>query len=356
MPSKNLPRKRKDLFGNISRLIDVSRKKVSITVNTELVLLYWRIGKSIRENILQNKRAGYGKEVMISLSKRLTKKYGKGWSEQQLRHCLRSAETFSEKQILSALRRQLSWTHIKLLIYLDDDLKRTYYIEMTGHERWSSRQLQERIDSMLYERTAVSQKPSKLIKQELTVLKKNGPVTSELVFKDPYFLDFLGLQDVYSEKDLESAIIIELQKFIIEMGSDFAFIARQKRIVVDNEDYYIDLLFYHRRLKRLVIIDLKLGKFKAAYKGQMELYLRWLEKHEMRDGEEEPIGLILCTDKSDEHIELLMLHEQRIRVARYLTALPSKKILRQRLKQAVKIAKYKETGRKEPDALTVNSG
>src|SRR5688572_26495028 len=213
-------------------------------------------------------------------------------------------ETFTEEQIIYAVRRQLSWTHLRSIMYLNDELKRHFYLEMAAHERWSSRQLKERIDSMLYERTALSKKPSKLIEKELKVLKNEGPVTDILVFKDPYFLDFLGLQDVYSEKDLESAIIIELQKFIIELGSDFAFMARQKRITIDEEDYYIDLLFYHRGLKRLVVIDLKLGKFKAAYKGQMELYLRWLEKYEMKQGEELPIGLILCADKSDEHVEL----------------------------------------------------
>jgi predicted nuclease of restriction endonuclease-like (RecB) superfamily len=214
---------------------------------------------------------------------------------------------------------------------------------MAAHERWSSRQLKERIDSMLYERTALSKKPAKLIEKELQVLKNEGPVTDTLVFKDPYFLDFLGLQDVYSEKDLESAIIIELQKFIIELGSDFAFMARQKRITIDEEDYYIDLLFYHRGLKRLVVIDLKLGRFKAAYKGQMELYLRWLEKYEMRQSEELPIGLILCADKSDEHVELLMLNEKRIKVARYLTALPSKEILLEKLHQAIEIARRNST-------------
>lgn len=330
------------LFKNVSQLIDTSRHKVMVTVNTELVMLYWQIGKMIKDEILQNKRANYGEEIMENLSAQLTKKYGKGWSWQQLFQCLRSAETFSESQILYAVRIKFSWTHLRAVMYLDDELKRDYYIEMAAHERWSSRQLKERIDSMMYERTALSKKPAELIKKELELLKSEGPATEELVFKDPYILDFLGLQDAYSEKDLESSIIIELQKFIAELGSDFAFVARQKRIIVDNEDYYIDLLFYHRRLRRLVVIDLKLGKFKAAYKGQMELYLRWLEKYEKREGEAEPLGLILCADKSAEHIELLMLEEKHIKVAQYLTALPSKEILKERLHQAVAIARQKE--------------
>ena len=330
------------LFDQINALIHDARARVAITVNWELVLLYWQVGKAIKEDILDNKRADYGEQVIVLLARKLQEQYGKGWSKQQLLHCLRSAETFSKNQILYAVRRQLSWTHLRTLIYINDKVKREFYLEMSSHERWSSRQLQERIDSMLFERTALSKRPGKLVKKELDILKNEGAVTHDLVFKDPYILDFLGLQDMYSERDLESAIIIELQKFITELGSDFAFIARQKRITIDGEDYYIDLLFYHRGLRRLVVIDLKLGSFKAAYKGQMELYLRWLEKNELRDGEELPVGLILCADKSDEHVELLMLDEKRIKVAQYLTQLPSKKLLKQRLHQAMEIAKMKE--------------
>jgi predicted nuclease of restriction endonuclease-like (RecB) superfamily len=330
------------LFDAVSDLIDSSRKRVATVVNTELVLLNWQIGKCINDNILQHNRAGYGDAVIELLAKRLADKYGSGWSVRQLWTVTRCAAIFSEKQILHALRAELGWTHIRILSSIEDTLKCRFYFEMCVHEKWSTRQLQERLNALLYERTAISKKPAKLVKRELDILRKEGPATEELVFKDPYVLDFLGLQDVYSEKDLESAIIVELQKFIIELGSDFAFIARQKRIVVDGEDCHMDLLFYHRRLSRLVVIDLKLDKFKAAHKGQMELYLRWLEKHEMREGEQPPIGLILCAGKSDEHVELLMLHEERIKVARYLTALPSKEVLKKRLQEAIKIARQRE--------------
>lgn len=262
------------LFNEIIGLIQSVRTRVAFTVNKELVLLYWQVGKAIKTDTLNNKRADYGEQVIVSLAKKLEELYGKGWSKQQLLHCLRSAETFSKTQIIYAVRRQLSWTHLRTLMYVSDKTKRDYYLEMSSHERWSSRQLQERIDSMLFERTALSKKPKKLIKSELGNLRKESSLTHNIVFRDPYILDFLGLHDAYSERDLESAIILELQKFIIELGSDFAFIARQKRITIDGEDYYIDLLFYHRRLRCLVVIDLKLGAFKAAYKGQMELYLR----------------------------------------------------------------------------------
>jgi predicted nuclease of restriction endonuclease-like (RecB) superfamily len=224
-------------------------------------------------------------------------------------------------------------------MYIDNALKREFYIEISQLENWSVRQLNERINSMLYERTAISKKPDETIKQDLQLLKDEQKLSPDLVFRDPYFLDFLGLKDTYSEKDLETAIIAELQRFILELGNDFAFLARQKRITIDNEDYKIDLLFYHRKLKCLVAIDLKLDKFKAAYKGQMELYLRWLEKHEMVEGENNPIGLILCADSNKEHIELLQLNESKIKVAAYLTELPPVKLLQEKLHKAISIAR-----------------
>jgi len=180
-----------------------------------------------------------------------------------------------------------------------------------------------------------------MIKKELSALKKTEKVTPDLIFRDPYFLDFLGLKDTFSEKDLESAILAELQRFITEIGSDFAFLSRQKRITIDNEDYHIDLLFYHRKLRRLVAIDLKLGKFKASDKAQMELYLNWLNKYERKESEEIPVGLILCADKTDEHIELLELNKGNIRVAQYFTELPPKKILEQKLHKAWLVASEK---------------
>ena len=224
---------------------------------------------------------------------------------------------------------------------MDDPLKREFYIEMCCLEGWSSRQLQERIKSMLYERTAISKKPEETIRRDLVQLRNEKAVSHDLVFRDPYLLDFLGLSEVYSERDLESSIIVELQRFITELGNDFAFLARQKRITIDNRDYYIDLLFYHRRLKSLIAIDLKLGEFEASHKGQMELYLRYLEKHEQYEGENAPIGLILCTGKNEEHVELLQLDKSNIRVADYLTALPSQKLLQEKFHKAVEIAREK---------------
>lgn len=256
---------------------------------------------------------------------------------------MKFAETSTVNEIVYTLCRQLSWSHIRLVMFIDDPLKREFYIEMCKLEKWSVRTFQERINSMLYERSAISKKPELTIQNDLELLKNEQKISPDLVFKDPYFLDFLGLKDTYSEKDLEESILLELQKFIIELGSDFAFMARQKRISIGHDDYYLDLLFYHRRLKCLVAIELKLGKFEAVYKGQMELYLRWLEKHEVVDGENPPIGLILCATKNQEHLELLQLENSNIKVSEYLTKLPDLKLIEQKLHQAIEIARNRTT-------------
>ncbi len=336
--SNQNPEKNKAIFTDIQSLIEQSKQNIAVSVNSTMTMLYWNIGKRINQEVLQDKRAEYGKQIVVSLSRQLSSEYGKGWSEQQLRHCIHFADIFPDDSILSTLWRELSWSHIKLVIYLDDSLKREFYLEICKIEKWSVRTFRERIKSMLYERTAISKKPEETIKNELQKLKESEQITPDLVFRDPYFLDFLELKDTYSEKDLESAIIAELQRFIIELGSDFAFLARQKRITIDNRDYYIDLLFYHRRLKSLIAIDLKIGEFDAAYKGEMELYLAYLEKHENIEGENPPIGLILCTGKNPEHIELLQLHRSNIKVADYFTVLPAKEILMDRLHKAIAIA------------------
>jgi len=234
-----------DLLNNITQLIERSRQRVAVVVNAELTTLHWNIGKLIQENILENKRAGYGEQIVQTLSEQLTQRYGKGWSKPQLWNCLYAVEIFPDAKILSTLSRELTWSHLKEILYLKNELQREFYIEMCRMERWSVRRLRERIDSLLFERTAISKKPARLIKNELAALKHEDKLSADLVFRDPYFLNFLGLKDTYSEKDLESAILAELQRFIIELGSDFAFIARQKRITIDGDDYSIDLLFYH---------------------------------------------------------------------------------------------------------------
>lgn len=327
------------LFSEIKQLIEQSRNYVAVAVNAEISALYWHIGNRINNEVLQNERAEYGQQIVATLSRQLQIEYGSGWSKRHLHHCLRFAEIFPDFEIVNALRTQLSWTHLRTLISIEDDLKREFYIEMCKMEKWSTRTLENRINSMLYERTAISKNPDETIANDLKLLKNQQKISPDLVFRDPYFLDFLGLKDTYSEKDLESAILAELQNFIIELGSDFCFMARQKRITIDNEDYFIDLLFYHRKLRCLVVIELKIGKFTAAVKGQVELYLRWLEKHEQQEAENPPIGLILCAGKNEEHVELLQLNNSNIRVADYFTELPDKKILGAKLHQSIERAK-----------------
>jgi len=332
------------LYEDIKTFIESSRLRIASTINNEMVLLYWHVGNRIKREILAGSRAEYGKEIVSSLSRQLAGEYGKGFSRANLFHMIRFAEVFPDVKIVSSLSRQLSWTHLRTIIYLDDPLKIDFYAEFCRIERWSTRILQAKIQSMLFERTALSRKPEELARQEIDALRTEDQMSPDLVFRDPYFLDFLGLSDAYAEKDLESAIIHEIERFILEMGSDFSFIARQKRITIDNEDYYIDLLFFHRRLRCLIAIDLKIGKFQAADKGQMELYLRWLDTYERILGEESPMGLILCAGKSDEHIQLLGLTEGGIRVAEYLTDLPPRELLEERLKQAVMLARNKIEG------------
>ena len=285
------------LMADLKELVDKTRSQVAAQVNSAMVVLYWEIGKRINEDVLDNKRAEYGKEVIVQISQQLTLEFGNSFSEKNIRKMMQFASVFSDFNIVASAMRQLSWTHFLLLIPISQDTKRNFYLEVCKIENWSVRVLREKINSLLFERTAISKKPEEIIDKELKKWSENNILNPDLVFKDPYFLDFLELKDTFSEKDLEEAIIVELQKFISELGSDFAFLSRQKRITIDNRDYYLDLLFYHRKLKSLVVIELKLGEFEASHKGQMELYLSYLNKYEKVEGENPPIGLILCSGK-----------------------------------------------------------
>lgn len=338
-PVHDNPESAAALLGDIRSLVESTRFRVATGVNAEMVLLYWDIGERIRKEILGDERAAYGRQVVSMLSDQLSTRYGRGFTKTNLFHMIRFTETFPDRQKVYTLCRQLSWSHFRSIFYIEDPLAREFYTEMCRLERWSVRVLQEKIRGMLFERTAVSRKPEELAQKELEALRDDDIMTPDLVFRSPYFLDFLGLSDTYSEKDLENSILRELERFILELGTDFSFVARQKRITVDHEDYYIDLLFYHRKLRRLVVIDLKLEKFRAADKGQMELYLRWLDRYDRQPGEEQPLGLILCAGSSAEHIELLQLESSGIRVAEYFTELPPRKLLEQKLKRAVAIAR-----------------
>ncbi|MES1241594.1 MAG: PDDEXK nuclease domain-containing protein [Acidobacteriota bacterium] len=323
------------ILAEVRGLILEARQQTARMVNSSLTLLYWQVGDRIRREILNERRAEYGAEIVRTLSERLEGEFGRGFGEKSLRRMVQFAETFSDLEIVATLSRQLGWSHFKEILPLADPLKRDFYAEMCRIERWSVRELRSRMDSMLYERTTLSKKPAKLIEQDLQALREEDRFTPDLVFRDPYVLDFLGLRDTYSEQDLESALLREIESFLLELGTGFAFIERQKRITLDGDDYYMDLLFYHRRLRRLVVIELKIGDFKPADVGQMELYLRWLDRYERQASEERPIGLILCAGKKRETVEVLELEPRGIHVAEYLTEFPPRELLEQRLREAV---------------------
>lgn len=330
----------KSVMQDLRQIIEQSRRKVASTVNSELTLMYWHIGGRINREVLGNERAEYGKQIVAALSRQLQAEYGsKGFDEKNIRRMMQFARMFPDEQIVAPLVRQLSWSHFVEVMPLNNDLQREFYITMAASERWSKRQLRKEIDGMLYERTAISSKPDELIKQELSQLRDDNILSPDLVFKSPYFLEFTGLTGMYSERSLEDSLVAHLEQFILELGNGFTFVARQKRIIIDGEDFYLDLLFYHRRLHRLIAIDLKLGRFKAQYKGQMELYLRWLEKYEKEPDEETPLGLLLCTEGGDEQIELLQLDKAGIKVAQYMTELPSKELLQRQLQKSLSDAK-----------------
>jgi predicted nuclease of restriction endonuclease-like (RecB) superfamily len=333
------------LVEDLRQLITEARRTVAVTVNAGLTLLYWRIGKRVAEEVLGKERAAYGRQIVVSLSRQLVEEHGSSFGEKNLRRMIQFAEVFPHEEIVVSLIRQLSWTHFIALLPLKNSLQRDFYTELCRIEGWSVSTLRRKIDSMLFERTAVSRKPEKLARKELDALRADNRWTPDMVFRDPYILDFLQLSDSYSERDLETAILRDIEAFLLEMGSGFSFVARQKRMVIDGEDHTLDLLFYHRKLRRLVAMELKLGKFKAAYKGQMELYLRWLEEHEQEPEEESPLGLILCAEGGQESIALLRLDRSGIHVGQYLTELPPKEVLERKLHESMALSRALLEGR-----------
>ena len=329
-----------NLYNKIKNIIDTSKEQAIVQVNNTMILSYWKIGERLKKEVLKEKRAAYGKEVIQKISEKLTLEYGRGYSRSNLERMMKLYTLF-DKEICATLSHKLSWSHfIEFIKIKDDELKREFYMTMSVHEQWNVRTLRERINSMLYERTAISKKPELTIRQDLKALSRDSKMSSSLFLKDPCLLNFLELEESYSERDLESAILKELEKFILEFGSDFAFLARQKRIQIGNNDYVMDLLFYHRKLKRLVLIELKIGEFIPQYKGQVELYLKWLSKYEKQEDEQEPIAIILCASKDSEVVELMDLERDNIHVSEYWLQLPPKELLERKLHKAIKSIRH----------------
>lgn len=338
MDKQDLTKASHVLYENIVALVERARSKAALFINAETTLLYWSIGQYVENELRGKDDSGYGKQILVTLSQQLTEKLGKGFSYSALTRMVKVANCY-DSQNIATLSQQLSWSHFIELAAVDSVNKREFYTQLTLHHRWKLRALRAEIDAMRYERTAIATKPEELIEQSLKSFNNMKELDQDLVFKNTYVLDFLNLPANYSEKELENALISNIEQFLLELGSGFAFVERQKRIPVDATDYHLDLLFYHRKLKRLVAIDLKLGKFRAKHKAQMELYLRWLQKNEMQEGEQKPIGLLLCSEGNTEHIELLMLDEKDIKVAQYLTELPSKAWFADKLHRAIELAK-----------------
>lgn len=316
------------LFQDLASIIENGKIQISHHVNSTLTLVYWQIGYRINTHILDNQRAEYAKKIISNLSKQLTVQYGKSFAQRNLRRMMQFASSFNDTEIVSPLATQLSWSHFIELLPIKSNEARSFYAHKAAEETWSKRELRNQIERKAFERKEIAK--IQLSQTDLEI---------QTSFKDPYFLDFLGLKEGYLENDLEGAILKELEHFILELGKGFAFVERQKRIILDGVDFYIDLLFFHRKLKRLVVIELKLNKFKPSYKGQMELYLKWLDKYEKQEGENPPIGLILCAEKSHEQIELLEMGKEGIMVAEYWTELPPKRELEAKLHQALVEAK-----------------
>jgi len=245
------------------------------------------------------------------------------------------AEVFPDVKIVVPVARQLSWSHFIILIPIKDAAKRAFYLQKASEGSWGKRELRRQIERKAYERNEIAE--IQIGEMELS---------TRHAFKDPYLLDFLDLQAGYSENDLEATILRDLEQFILELGTGFTFVERQKRIILDGVDFYLDLLFYHRKLKRLIVIELKLDKFKPAYKGQMELYLKWLDRYDRQEDENPPIGLILCAEASREQVELLQMHKDGIMVAEYWTELPPKEELERRLHQALVAARERLASKK----------
>ena len=337
------------LLNDVRQLIEQARAHVASAANSAQTLLYWQVGERIRREVLGEARADYGEQIVSTLSTQLVQAYGRGFSEKSLRRMSQFAEVFADAQIVATLARELSWSHFIEILPRKQPRERECYAEMCRIERWSVRTLRERIGSQLYLRSAVAKKPEGVIAQELSHLREGGQITPDLVFRDPYMLDFLGLPDGYSERDLEAAILRDMERFLLELGAGFAFVARQKRISVGADDFYLDLLFYHRHLRRLVAVELKLEKFSPAHKGQMELYLRWLDQNDRAEGEASPIGLILCASADREQVELMDLDSANIRVAQYLHALPDVQVLQAQLHRVVQLARERQARLAPPD-------
>jgi predicted nuclease of restriction endonuclease-like (RecB) superfamily len=297
--------------------------------------MYWEIGKYVDSVLLGGERAEYGKKILATLSRQLIAKYGNGFELSKLRRMLQFAEVFANPEIVATLSRQLSWSHFKEILPLKSEEARMYYANDAVERNYGVRELRHQISRKAYERREIAN----------TELSAQSAVPFN-VFKDPFLLDILGLKENFLEADLENAILIELEAFILEFGDGFTFVKRQKHMDIDGDEIVLDLLFYNRILRRLVAVDLKIGRFKAAYKGQMELYLKWLDLYERKPNEEAPIGIILCATANRKTIEMLEMDKAGIAVAEYWTTMPPKALFEEKIRSILAEAQERLERRK----------
>lgn len=343
------------LYDGVTSIIDKARMQVAVFVNAHASMTFWKVGKYIIDDMDYQTYSAYGKKILATLSQRLTSRYGKGYTYSALTRMMKVARIYSDCEMFAMLSQTLSWSHFLELVTIKDNTKRLFYQQMGLAEHWSVQQLRDKQDEMTYERSLIASKPDDEIVKALENITPQH-IEPDVVLKSSYVLDFLGLDSLYSEKKLEDAIALQLEQFILELGQGFAFLERQKRFTIDGIDYKLDLLFYHFKMRCFVAIDIKLGKFKPQDKGQMELYLKYLQKHDMQPGDNPPIGLLLCGEGNTEHIELLMLDEDRIKVAQYLTFLPDKQWFIDKLNRSIMIAKEcgEQKNGKVPSPFTAN--
>lgn len=319
----------KETYSQIRNAVITAQSKVAVAVNTAMIHAYWEIGEQIYLSCGENDRADYGKQLLKYLANELTNEFGKGFSERNLR---RMRQFYLAFPIRSTLSSKLSWSHYMLLMQIDNESRRKFYIEECEKASWSVRQLKRQIDTLYYDRILAS-KNKEVVAKEIDELEPKPEY--EKIIKDPYVLEFLNLEanPHFYEKDLEQALIDHLQKFLLELGRGFSFVARQQKISFDGRNFYIDLVFYNYILKCFVLIDLKLGDLAHQDLGQIQMYVNYYTRELMNEGDNPPIGIVLCTDKSDSIVKYTLPEDNtQIFASKYMTYLPSEQELKKELR------------------------
>lgn len=328
-----------NFYEEVKDVLEQARKKIYRNIQSEMVQAYWQIGKMIVDKQGGEARAKYGDGLIKELSSKMTNDYGPGFNERSIRNMRKFYISFP---IWSAVRAELSWTHYKLIISLDDKNARDFYIKEAIEGNWSTRQLEREIGTFSYQRYIASKGNHDVIDD---TAKKEEPINPKDIIKDPYVLEFAGLKadSSFYEKDLESALITHLNEFLLELGNGFAFVARQKRFDMDGRNFYVDLVLYNYKLKCFVLIDLKRGDLTHQDIGQMQMYVNYYTRELMEPGDNPPIGIVLCADKSDTLVRYtLPLDNKQIYASKYMLYLPKEEDLQKEINEQMKLLKERE--------------